>query len=199
MVNLPFKKRGNDQRSVLYQRKALTKNKSSLKAKANRGESYISPLINTNLSYEDFIKLCQNPRKYLVPIDSEMYWAQWYRGPNATDDGYIPAVKIDDIEIAFAHEDNLDAAKTRWDFLVRHVNFDRLIYVLVNARGAVPYNIMRDFSNLYGEKLMFYYGEMFNFPVASNIAFAKRENLAASADAIENSFDLVGWLNREYL
>lgn len=139
MVNLPFKKRGNDQRSVLYQRKALTKNKSSLKAKANRGESYISPLINTNLSYEDFIKLCQNPRKY------------------------------------------------------------RLIYVLVNARGAVPYNIMRDFSNLYGEKLMFYYGEMFNFPVASNIAFAKRENLAASADAIENSFDLVGWLNREYL
>ena len=163
------------------------------------GMAYISPMINTNLTYDHFIKLCQEPRRYLVPITTDLYLGHWYRSPEATEHGYVPTAKIDDIEIVFAHDDNLEIPKARWNFLVQHLNFDRLVYVLVNSNGAIPYRVMRSFANLYGEKLMFYYKEMFNFPVASNIPFANRERLVVSADAVENYFDLVGWMNREYI
>ena len=69
---------------------------------------------------------------------------------------------------------------------------------MVNSNGAIPFKIMKDFAALQGEKLLFYYGEMFSFPVANDIIFANREKFVASGEAIENYFDLVGWINREY-
>ena len=139
------------------------------------GVGYISPTINTNIKYEDFIKLCQNPRKYLVPITSEMYWTHWFGYETDKERVYIPAAKIEDIEVAFAHIANPTAARDRWNFLVEHVNFDRLIFVLVNSDGAIPYKVLKDFVNLEGEKLLFYYGTaMYNVPGGRNIPFANR-------------------------
>ena len=162
------------------------------------GMFYASPLINTNLSYEDYIKFCYDPKKYFVPITGKMYRKHWYRSPAATDFGFVPTAMIEDVEISFPHDNNFETAKERWNFLVSHVNFNRLIYVLVNSNGAIPFKIMKDFAALQGEKLLFYYGEMFSFPVANDIIFANREKFVASGEAIENYFDLVGWINREY-
>ena len=160
--------------------------------------AYISPLINTNLSYENFIKVCKNPKKYLVPIKNQMYWGYWYRSPTATEYPYVPAVKIDDVEIVFSHDNNLEYAKQRWNFLAEHCNFDRLIYVLVNSNGSIPLKVQREFANLKGEKLLMYYDEMFSYP-SNEIPFVNRTKFVAAGEAIENYFDLVGWINKEYL
>lgn len=162
------------------------------------GMFYLSPMINTNVPYEDYIKLCYNPKKYLVPITDSMRRKYWYSPTTTTDHGFVPAVKIEDIEISFPHDKNFEVAKNRWNFLVEHVNFNRLIYVLVNSNGAIPFKILKDFAAVNGEKLIFHYGEMFSFPFANDIIYVNREKLLANDEAIENSFDLVGWINRDY-
>lgn len=70
----------------------------------------------------------------------------------------------------------------------------------MSSDGAIPYKVLKDFAELEGEKLLFYYGTaMYNVPGVKSVPFANRAKFVAGGAAIENHFDLVGWINREYL
>lgn len=170
---------------------------------------YGSPFFNVNTSYDDFIKICKNPKPYLDKPIEEMYMMKVFHGMHEHFVEYVPATKIfgedgETAEIIFTHETNQDDARDRWNFLREHTNWNRIIYVLQEARGRIPFDILRQFSKLPGEKLLVYAGvglpeEPYFEKLKGNVITTSWLTLGRRDIIIEDKFDLVGFMNREYL
>ncbi len=160
----------------------------------------LSPMINTAIEdAEKFTKLCKNLRRYMEIEMGDLFWKRPFGNPAFMED--TPCGRIGDIEIFFAHVDSMNGLKERWDLMRKRINWNRVIYVMTekqNHRNA-SFRALKEFMRLDGEKL--FINSRNAYPVGNGIecVYCSEENFANKHTAIENYFDILGWMNREYM
>ncbi|MBR3622627.1 MAG: DUF1919 domain-containing protein [Selenomonadaceae bacterium] len=155
-----------------------------------------SPTINVGINSLDFVNLCKNLKHYMeIPME-KMYFARVFPMPN-NGAVYCPAGKIDDAEILFAHETDLEKAKNSWNILRENLNYDDVTCIFSDRFGAISPDVMKDFSNLPMRKIFLYYQRP---PV-----FIDKDILVENGNAIhdiytvlENTFDILGFFNKPF-
>lgn len=159
----------------------------------------LSPTINTGIEPDDFLKLCKNPRYYFDSELGELMYCRPYGNPQLDRDE--PVGRLRDIFISFCHMDSVEGICERWNLMSKKINWDRLIFIACEHDTYVPFTIKneRDFLSLPEEKLLItmrntsFWGDG-----GYNKVFMQQNYLAGSDSAIENYFDLLGWINQDY-
>ncbi len=160
----------------------------------------LSPTINTGIEPNDFIKICKNPNQYFHLNMDEIKWERVYGNPQIDEDE--PVGIIDDVKIQFSHVESTEGLADRWNYMCGKINWNRLIYVACEHDVYLPFSIKneKEFMELKEEHLMIVMrNSAFWGGSGYNKVFMQQNYLASTDSAIENYFDLLGWLNREYL
>lgn len=158
----------------------------------------LSPTINTYIAPSDFLKLCKDPERYFDIEGKELFYNVLPIGDEPEDcKRGLPAIKVDDITITFAHtEGKSEELVERWNMMRKRINWDNLIFIFRINHMAVPEEFIRDFAKLKRKKLIMNYG-------ANGVIYRDIEQLFFSEyilgkeRAVENSFELLEWLNKE--
>ncbi len=155
------------------------------------------PTINTGMLANDFMKLCYNPQKYLKKGIDEVYWGKVPSGPGNYNNACGPVGKIDDIEVFFSHDSDFNVVKERWDYLCRNINWNRMVCLFVEWPTAIPFKLMKKYSELPMEKILVSRGNSY-CGFCPNSFFMPLGGMSDPNSAIENHFDLVGWINQDF-
>ena len=160
----------------------------------------VSPTVNTIFTYEDYIKICQNPRKYLLEDIEDISWGVFYNIGGSKRE--MLHGKLGDIDIWFAHTDRSEGLAERWHILGQHIKWDNLVYLLMARIPNIPISVLRSFSEL-KQKHLTVFREGFSYvPEGFSDYVNANTNISLFAlrdSAIENYFDLLGWLNQDCL
>lgn len=130
---------------------------------------------------------------------SDVKWGYFNGMPgNSKED---PVGRVDDIWIRFSHTWDFSEIKKKWKVMCRYVNSDRIICILTDQMGGISLPVMQEFSQLeykhifmLKDKGAFYLDR----DISADIHFGLLGYMFMDDDAIENHFDLLGWLNKEY-
>lgn len=87
------------------------------------GKQFASPLINTLLSGEDFIKLCSNFRKYMESELLEFKTNKYYPV------GILKPDHLDPIIINFVHDKDFNECKKHWDVRKSRIDYEKIVYI----------------------------------------------------------------------
>lgn len=110
------------------------------------GLQFTSPLINTAMDGEDFLKFLERPQHYL---EHEMQFFSW-PGRN------FPIARIDDIEVNFVHYKTPDECIEKWKKRAERIVWDNIFIVATNHDGMCHDSCMERFDRLpYKNKIMF--------------------------------------------
>lgn len=110
------------------------------------GRKFTSPLINTAMDAEDFLKFLSNPKYYL---DHEIEFFTW---PGRD----FPIGKIDDIEVNFVHYKTEEECLMKWNERKKRIIWDNIFVIATNHDGMAKDINMKKFDQLpYENKLMF--------------------------------------------
>ena len=159
----------------------------------------LSPTINTGIYPNDYIKLCRNLKYYLGQEMKELHWERPYGNPQHWDD--LPAGNIADVTVMFGHVDSTEGLIERWNMMRKQINWNRIIFVGCDHDLYMPFKIKEEeaFMGLPGEHLLFVMrNEALWGSQNNNKVFMQQNYLEKRDSAIENYFDLLGWLNKEY-
>ena len=162
------------------------------------GWEIASPTINTDISHEDFLKLCQNPQYYFSLPMEEMEWSKQYLPPYMNPSGECyPQGKIGDIRVQFSHSQDMDKSRELWNLMRERINLKRVIAVITELNSPIPLSIMQRFSELRVEKLLLYrrHAPGLHYP---GIVELPRTAFMDRSTVIEDTFDFVGWINGEH-
>ncbi len=162
------------------------------------GMPMASPTVNVGLTEKDFIKLCKNPKHYFGIEISKYEYGQLIGFCNGKPwKAELPCSKIDDITVYWAHSDEDGRFINRWNILRKKVNYDNLICCMSNNKMQFTKKGLDEFSNIKSRKLIIMYKDKYSNMVDSeNIILANRNFALWNKDtAIENNFDLIGWVN----
>lgn len=160
----------------------------------------LSPTINIGIDPDDFLKLCKEPEKYFAIEVEELFYNVCPLGKEPVEGRMrLPAMKIDDITVTFAHTNGKTRELVeRWNIMRKKINWENIIYVFRISDGHVPVSkdFMQSFLKLEGKHLII------NCVTERAICQDRKQlNLPEyafdAARAIENSFDLLGWLNQK--
>lgn len=158
----------------------------------------LSPTINTYIAPYDFLKLCKDPEKYFDIEGKGLFYNVLPIGDEPRDGKVrLPAIKIDDITVSFAHTNGKsEELVERWNMMRKRINWDNIIYIYRANHIAVPEKFIRDFAKLKIKKLIVNYGT--NGVIYRDIEQSFfSEYIWGTGRAIENSFELLEWLNQE--
>lgn len=160
------------------------------------GKQFTSPLINTAMDGEDFIKFLQNPNYY---INHKFEFIKWYGHD-------YPIAKIDDIEIRFVHYKSDSEAEYKFRERAKRIVWDNIFIVATNHDGLNNAECMAEFDKLpYKNKIMFVskeypqydwavmvpqFKDRFQVRIMTNFANFKGQRY------YETAFDLVDWIRR---
>ena len=152
----------------------------------------LSPTINIGIESEDFIKLCKDPKKYLSEDIIIEGWERDHGNPRLPKDMMVGRVL--DISVYFTHISKDEDVSSRWNVMRKNVNWDNLIYVMAEHQRLEPisFNSIKKFNELEGKKLFI---GVHNMVPGENCIYMKEQYLSRRDIAIENYFDLLGWLN----
>ena len=110
------------------------------------GLQFTSPLINTAMDGDDFLKLLENPQYYL---QKELHFFSW---PGRD----FPIAKIDDIEVNFVHYKNQEECIKAWRKRIERIVWDNIFIIATNHDGMCHEDCMARFDSLpYKNKIMF--------------------------------------------
>lgn len=110
------------------------------------GRKFTSPLINTAMDGEDFLKFVSNPQHYL---NCDMNFITW---PGRD----FPIAKIDDIEVNFVHYKTKEECIEKWNKRKERIVWDNIFIVTTNQDGMCHDSCMKKFDELaYKNKIMF--------------------------------------------
>lgn len=160
----------------------------------------LSPTINTAIEdAEKFIKLCKNLRQYMEIDMGDLVWTRPFGNPAVAKD--YPCGRIGDIEIIFVHVDSANGLKERWNYMRKRINWGRIIYVMSERKSHrnVSFRAVKEFMRLDGEK--FFINSRNAYPIGNGVecVYCSHRPFANKTTAIENYFDILGWMNREYM
>lgn len=110
------------------------------------GREFTSPLINTAMDGEDFLKFVMNPKYYL---NCDMEFIEW-PGRN------FPIARLDDIEINFVHYKTKEECIEKWNRRKKRIVWNNIFIVATDQDGMYQENCLRKFNELpYNNKIMF--------------------------------------------
>lgn len=110
------------------------------------GIRFTSPLINTAMDGEDFLKFCEDPMHYL---NHPMEFFSW-PGRN------FPIAKIDDIEVNFVHYQTEQECIESWKRRAERIVWENIFIIATNHDGMCHDDCMERFNKLpYKNKIMF--------------------------------------------
>lgn len=110
------------------------------------GREFTSPLINTALDGEDFLRFLERPEYY---INHGMEFFTW-PGRN------FPIARIDDIEVNFVHYKTPEECIEKWKERSERIIWDNIFIIATNHDGMYHENCMQWFDKLpYKNKIMF--------------------------------------------
>lgn len=110
------------------------------------GKRFTSPLINTALDGEDFIRFLENPRHYLT---HDMEFVSW-PGHN------YPIARIDDIEVRFVHYRTNEEAEKKFRERAERIDWENLFIIATNHDGLGKPELLERFDKLpYKNKIMY--------------------------------------------
>lgn len=159
------------------------------------GVQRISPTINNIILSDDYMRLCREPEKYLQQDMETAYWGVW-RGEKC------PIGRINDIEVYFVHDTNQKEALDRWNRLRKRVNYDHLVYLFVdigfNGNGCLFYSDVRKFCSMKQRHLCILNKNMYIGSELKGAIYMNHGHFHTRDAVIENYFDIMGWINREY-
>lgn len=111
---------------------------------ANR--RFTSPLTNTAMDGEDFLKFCADPKHYLS-CDLEFF--TW---PGRD----FPIARIDDIEVNFVHYKTPEECIEKWKSRAERIVWDNIFIIATDHDGMNHEDCMEKFDQLpYKNKIMF--------------------------------------------
>ena len=158
------------------------------------GREFSSPLINTAMDGEDFLKFLNRPQYYL---EHNMEFIKWPGRKH-------PIAKIDDIEVNFVHYKSEEECIEKWNERKKRIVWDNIFVVATNQDGMYKDECMEKFDKLeYENKIMFVSKEYTNYPWAKLIhQFNGRYQCkitTAFADMrghryYETAFDIAEWI-----
>ncbi len=160
----------------------------------------LSPTINTGICPADFLKLCNDYKRYLNEEMVRDGLVKRY-GNFRTVHENIPVGRIGDIHVLFGHSEENEDVCSLWNMMRLRINWNRIICVAYEDENYLPYSIKneRDFMELPTEHLMIVSGKAPFYGGGPESKVYMQENYFAKTDsAIENYFDLLGWMNGEY-
>lgn len=160
----------------------------------------LSPTINIAIEPDDFLKLCKEPEKYFEIEGKELFYKILPLGGEPVDGRMgLPSIKIDDITVTFAHTNGKTTELIDcWNMMRKKINWENMIFVfrITDRIAPVSKKTMRDFSILKRKHLILNH-------CVSKIMYQDIDQVIIPEDAfgtdraIENDFDLLGWLNQE--
>lgn len=113
---------------------------------SDAGMQFTSPLINTAMDGDDFLKFVSNPHYYL---NRDMEFITW-PGRN------FPIARIDDIEVNFVHYKTPEECADKWKNRAERIVWDNIFIVATNHDGMCHDDCMERFDKLpYKNKIMF--------------------------------------------
>ena len=159
------------------------------------GREFLSPLINTAMDGEDFLRFLERPQHYLA---QEMRFISW--------PGYdYPIARLDDIEIRFVHYATPEEAEKKFRERAQRILWDKVFIIATNHDGLGKPECMARFDRLpYRNKIMFVSGDYpqydwalcvpqfrgrFQLRVMTNYANFRGERY------YETAFDLARWIS----
>lgn len=158
----------------------------------------ISPTINTGIDYGDYVKFCLNFKHYMS-MDVELIgWERDFGNPGTTME--VMAGRLDDIKILFAHTSgDEEEIADHWNMMRHRINWDNLIFLMAAYRGTSPAASIDNIMEF--EKLPYkhYFIDMYtnlNICNSTDSMHINDDILQNRVSAIENYFDIVGWMNR---
>lgn len=159
------------------------------------GVQFTSPLINTAMDGEDFLRFLENPRYYL---DHEMEFFAW---PGRT----FPIARIDDIEVNFVHYKTREECIEKWKKRAERIVWDNIFVVATNHDGMCHEDCMERFDRLpYKNKIMFVTKEYPQYAWAIPIRQFKNRFQCRVTTAFadmkghryyETAFDIAKWIS----
>lgn len=154
----------------------------------------LSPTINCGMNVDDFIKCCEAPKEYLQCEPKDFFWTR------DIDFGYgeYPCGLIKDVVIHFLHYNDVISCKKAWTQLSKYIDWNNMIFIMSDNGRAIPIDVQMRFDHLTSKHLTLHRGnrtmllvdDFRNHLYMNEYYFSKRDR------AIENYFDLVGWLNK---
>ena len=156
------------------------------------GLNLASPTIDVAISPEDFLKMCKAPHEYL---ECEMSFSNWTLFLNGM---RRPVGKVNDIEVVFGHSDNAEESIMYWNRLKDAINWNNLIYIMDDAWRNVSYQVAKEFCNLPVKHLLLLRNSMYSDCNMNGMIYVNHGHFHLREVAIENWFDLVGWVNGEF-
>ena len=152
----------------------------------------LSPTINMGFEPEDFIEFCENFDYYIDLEMVEIGRTRDVENPNHHLD-FITG-QIGDVRAVFIGNDH---PVDRWNMMRTRINRDRILFIMTNQLGevqSVPISVVKRFKNLDREHL---YIDQYNGYLCDdeNSIYMPKKYLNERESAIENYFDLLGWLN----
>lgn len=120
------------------------------------GRQFTSPLINTAMDGEDFIRFLERPKYYL---EHEMDFITW-NGHN------YPISRIDDIEIRFVHYKNNEEAKGKFYERAKRIKWENIFVIATNHDGLDRMDLLERFDKLPYKKIMYVSQEYPQYPWA---------------------------------
>lgn len=110
------------------------------------GREFTSPLVNTAMDGEDFLKFVSTPKHYL---DCDLEFFSW-PGRN------FPIARIDDIEVNFVHYKTEEECIEKWKSRADRIVWDNIFIIATNHDGMNTEKCMGQFDELpYKNKIMF--------------------------------------------
>lgn len=109
------------------------------------GLQFNSPLINLYLDSEDFIKFCEDPKKYLAMDFVEC---------NDYPDRDYPIGRLGDIDVNFVHYKTLEEGVQKWKERAQRINWDNIVVISTN-RGGYNKEHEERFNKLPYKKVLF--------------------------------------------
>lgn len=109
------------------------------------GLRFSSPFINLYLDSEDFIKFCENPKKYLA-----LDFAPCHNHP----DRDYPVGTLGDIEVNFVHYKTLEEGVQKFKQRAQRINWSNIVIVATN-RGGYNKELEERFNKLPYKKVLF--------------------------------------------
>ena len=163
---------------------------------SDAGLQFNSPLINTAMDGDDFLKFLLNPHHYL---NCDMEFFSW-PGRN------FPIARIDDIEINFVHYKTPEECIEKWKKRTERIVWDNIFIIATNHDGMCHEDCMERFNQLpYKNKIMFVSREYPQYDWAIPIRQFKNRCqcriTVAFADMrghryYETAFDIAEWIRQ---
>ncbi len=104
----------------------------------------LTPMVNTTYTYEDYLKICLNPQKYLSSDLKNVHWGVFYNFNNSKKE--FPCAELQDITVCFPHDNDCDGIAEKWQIYRRNINWNLLLYLMVRREQNIPIHVIKEFS-----------------------------------------------------